>query len=386
MRLWILLAWLLAAFGAPAGAQVRSGKVALIIANSSYQYSNPLSNPQNDGTLVAAAARRAGFQTVTLASDLGRQEFEQVLREFRTRAEGADVAMVYFAGHGIEGQGRNWLIPTDARLASALDLPYEAIDLERVLEAVSGAQIRIVVLDACRNNPFGRSWRSGSRSVSRGLSGVEVDDVLVIYAAAPGQAAADGAGSNSPFATSFARRLAQPGLAVQLLGGMVRDDVLQATGGAQRPYVSASITGTPVYLLGNGPSAPATAAPAAVPAAGTVDSASLDVLAWQAAAGANTIEAYTEYQRQFPNGRFATFAAQSIARLSASDEPAGLVEPDTVEGRILREEAEYWCSQRDTAARERCIRSYRAEDGCRVYHPYSQNYQNCVRERSGRRP
>jgi hypothetical protein len=127
----------------------------------------------------------------------------------------------------------------------------------------------MVILDACRNNPFGRSWRSGTRAVSRGLGDIEVDDVLVIYAAAPGQTANDGDGRNSPFATSFAQRLVQPDLPIQLLGGSVRDDVLASTGGSQRPFVSASITGTPVYLVPRtgGASTPARAPAASVPVA-----------------------------------------------------------------------------------------------------------------------
>lgn len=245
----LLIAGLLGLLATGAHAQEGARKVALIIGNGNYLNAEQLSNPQSDAALVAAAARRAGFDSVTVAGDLDLATFQRALRTFRESAAGAQVAMVYYAGHGIEGHGRNWLIPTDAGLASVLDLPYEAVELDRVLEAVSGARIRIVVLDACRNNPFGRAWQSGSRAVSRGLSGIEVDDVLVIYAAAPGQTANDGAGPNSPFAASFARRLVQPGLPVQLLGGAVRDDVLASTGGAQRPYVSASITGTPVYLL-----------------------------------------------------------------------------------------------------------------------------------------
>src|SRR3546814_15223082 len=100
------------------------------------------------------------------------------MRDFRLKAEGAEVAMVYYAGHGIEAQGKNWLIPTDAQLKSDLDLPYEAINLDRLMESVSGAQIRMVILDSCRNNPFGRTWRSGTRAVQTGLAGVEAADEI----------------------------------------------------------------------------------------------------------------------------------------------------------------------------------------------------------------
>lgn len=243
---FVLVLFAALTFAAPAQAR----KVALIIGNSNYEYTGQLPNAGNDANLVASSAREAGFEDVIVGNDLGVDGFRAALREFRQKADGADVAMVYFAGHGIEGSGKNWLIPTDAKLEAALDLPYESIDLDLVMQSLSGAQVRIAVLDACRNNPFGRTWKSGTRAVTRGLIGVEADDVLVIYAAAPGQTASDGEeGDNSPFAQSLARRLPEPDVPVQLLGGLVRDDVLSVTDGQQRPFISASITGTPVYLV-----------------------------------------------------------------------------------------------------------------------------------------
>jgi hypothetical protein len=308
--------------------QASERKVALVVANGAYEAAGTLVNPRNDAELVAASARRAGF-SVLLARDLSLTAFQRSLRDFRAQADGAAVAMVYYAGHGIEGAGKNWLIPVDAQLKNDLDLPYEAIDLERVMEAISGAQVRMVVLDACRNNPFGRSWRSARRAVQRGLAGMEVDDVLVIYAAAPGQTAGDGDGANSPFATSLARRLVEPDLPVQLLGGAVRDDVLQATGGSQRPFVSASITGTPIYLVPRSTAASSLAARStANPATASVDEATLDALGWQGALGAQSIAAFEEYKTQFPKGRFVGLADQNINRMrSVVPNPAAAAAP-----------------------------------------------------------
>jgi uncharacterized caspase-like protein len=393
MILRIFLACLLGMAASTASAQQVPRKIALIIANGNYVSSGQLANPVNDGTLVAAAARRAGFETVTLARNLNLADFQARLREFREQAAGAQVAMIYYAGHGIERAGRNWLLPTDARLSSPLDLPYEAIDLERVLEAVSGARIRIVVLDACRNNPFGRSWQGETRSLSRGLAGVDVDDVLVIYAAAPGQTANDGAGPNSPFATSFALRIVQPGLPVQLLGGVVRDDVLASTGGAQRPYVSASITGTPVYLVApNGASTqPSSAAAASAPA--PVDMSTLDALAWQGAVRANTPEAYQEYIHQFPQGRFAALARQNIAAAQRPKESAAAASPPQEQNGAAEET---YCRQRfgSTAQTyQSCLQRVRpespavaavrarddAEFYCRqLYHTGPADFEACV--------
>lgn len=291
---------------------VEAKRVALIVGNAQYENTSTLANPANDAEVVAASARKAGFDDVTVAQNLSIKEFQGALRDFRTKANGADVAMVYYAGHGIEGQGKNWLIPVDAELNADLDLPYEALNLDRVVEAVSGAQIRMVVLDACRNNPFAGTWKSETRSLARGLAGIDADDILVIYAAAPGQTAVDGDGNNSPFASSFANRLPQAGLPVQLLGGMVRDDVLTATGGAQRPFVSASITGTPVYLVEavSGAERPDFAETSEII---SLNESALDALAWEGALNADTVAAYRSYLDSFPAGDFATLASENIA-------------------------------------------------------------------------
>lgn len=240
----------------PALAQQAGRRVALVIANGSYANTTRLDNPANDGRLIADSLRKAGFTSVDLKTDQSLPAFQQSLRDFRTKADGADVALVYYAGHGIEGQGKNWLIPTDAKLAADRDLAFEAVDLDLVMQTIGGAKLRVAILDACRNNPFGQNWRAGTRAVTRGLTGIEVDDVLVIFAAAPGQTATDGDEGNSPFAASLARHLPEPGLPIQLLGGVVRDDVLAATDGAQRPFISASITGTAYYLVPAGKPAP----------------------------------------------------------------------------------------------------------------------------------
>ncbi|MEF9979343.1 MAG: caspase family protein [Thermomonas sp.] len=307
-----------------AQAQARK-RVALLIGNAGYASATTLGNPHNDVRLVAESAKQAGFQTVTIRHDLGMAQFQQALREFRALADGAEVAMVYYAGHGMEGNGRNWLIPTDAGLASDRDLPYEAINLDQVMEAIEGATLRMVVLDACRNNPFGRGWRGGTRALSRGLGGVEADDVLVIYAAAPGQVAADGEAGNSPFAKALAVRLAEPGLPVQMLGGAVRDDVLAATGGSQRPFVSASITGKAYYLVQAGTGgATAGMAPAPVP---VLDAQALDLATWQGAIAANSAAAFEDYLRSHPQGRFRVQAEQNLARVSASIDATPAVAP-----------------------------------------------------------
>lgn len=314
MRLLLRLFAIALLSASVAGAQQTPTRVALVVSNSAYVAGGVLTNPSRDARIVAQALRQAGFQIVDAKSDLNLLAFQRALRDFQARADGAEVALIYYAGHGIEGAGKNWLVPVDATLRTERDLEYEAIDLDRALAAVDGADLRIVILDACRNSPFGRSWRAGTRAISRGLSGLEADDVLVIFAAAPGQTASDGAGANSPFATALARRLPQAGLPIQLLGGVVRDDVLAATNGEQRPFVSASITGTPFYLV------PQTIS--ATPVTPTADPASIELAVWNGALQAGSLEAFQEYQRQYPNGRFKALSDQNIARLKPAPAPS----------------------------------------------------------------
>jgi uncharacterized caspase-like protein len=244
-----------------AGASSAEKRVALVIGNGAYKAQRLLENPANDAGLIGQALTGARFTTVDIKTDLGIGEFRQVLRRFQSLSTGADVAFVYYAGHGMEVGGVNWLIPTDAELADDRDLEYEAIKMDLVLQALAGASLRVLVIDACRDNPFGRGWRSATRNSSAGLAKLEADDVLVLFAAAPGRTALDGSQGNSPLAMALARRLPEAGVPIQLLGGNVRDDVLATTNGAQRPYVSASITGRPFYLVPAEPAKPAAPTP-----------------------------------------------------------------------------------------------------------------------------
>lgn len=287
-------------------------RVALVIGNGAYATAGALSNTHNDASLVSAALRQAGFTTVTTRTDLSTQGFQKALREFQTQADGAEVAVIYYAGHGIEAKGVNWLIPIDATLSDERALPYEAIDTNLALEAVAGARVRILLLDACRDNPFGRTWKAGTRSVTRGLGRVEADDVLIVFAAAPGERAADGKGVNSPFAEAVARALPKSGVPVQLLGGVIRDDVMGATGQQQRPFVSASMTGEPFFLVGGTAQAPAAPVQTAAPAAVGLDA---ELNNWKSAERLNTVAAYQAYLAQYPDGAYAAMAKAAITTL-----------------------------------------------------------------------
>jgi Caspase domain len=221
--------------------QADAKRVALVIGNAAYRSVSPLANPLNDARLVAKALAASGFD-VQLGADLDRKGMEAALQEFAHDAMQADVAMVYFAGHGLEASGANWLLPVDVNIRSFADIPATAVPFETVARSLAGASVKIVALDACRDNPFAARLPSASGAVNRGLAEVELDGYVVIYAAAAGQFALDGS-VNSPFAQTLARWIGEKTVDLRLLAGKIRDDVIATTGGAQRPFVSASLPG-----------------------------------------------------------------------------------------------------------------------------------------------
>src|SRR6185436_19615776 len=209
-------------------------RVALVIGNSSYRNVAKLSNPANDAAAVAAMFKSAGFDSVDSKLDLSASEMRKTLREFGGRARDADVAVIYYAGHGIELDGTNYLIPVDATLETDTDILDETFPLDRVLFTVEPArQLRLVILDACRDNPFAKTMKRtiGSRAIGRGLAKVDVvnSDTLIAFAAKAGSTASDGDTRNSPFTQALVKHLTAPGLDLRLALGQVRDDVLKAT-------------------------------------------------------------------------------------------------------------------------------------------------------------
>ena len=221
-----------------------------MIGNAQYENVGPLDNPVNDATDLAAALGRIGFD-VTLATDLDIEGMRTALRAFRGKATGADMAIVYFAGHGVEIERQNYLIPVDARLETDGDVLYDTIPLDLISEAVSGAKtLRMVLLDACRNNPFLGTIKSTGRSIGRGLSPFEPSGgTLVAYAAKGGTVALDGNGRNSPFMAGLLAHIEEPGLDVSLMFRKVRDSVLAETNQQQEPFTYGSLPGNEIYLV-----------------------------------------------------------------------------------------------------------------------------------------
>jgi hypothetical protein len=231
-------------------------RVALIVGNSTYQTVPQLPNPSRDATAVAKMFKDAGFDSVEIVLNVGNLEFKRSIRRFETLADQADIAVVYYAGHGLEIGGTNYLIPVDARLASDRDADDEAIPLERLVSSADGARrLRLVILDACRDNPFvgtmRRERKVANRAIAAGLGKVEPTstDTLIAYAAKAGSTADDGDGQHSPFTSAVLKNLTVPGLDVRLAFGRVRDEVLKNTGNRQEPFVYGSLGGGNVSLV-----------------------------------------------------------------------------------------------------------------------------------------
>jgi hypothetical protein len=226
-----------------------------VIGNSAYSV-GPLSNPLKDAAAVAGVLRDIGFDRVLLRTNLGTDGMRAALKEFRREVDGAEIGLIYFAGHGTEIGGKNYLIPTDARLARASDVDLEAIALDTVLTQLDGVtKLKLVILDACRNNIF--PLAGGKRALTRGLARVEPEDnTLIAYAAKEGTTADDGSGEHSPFTTAFLKHVRTSDLEVRFLFAEVRDDVLAATGRQQQPHLYGSLGRDRIVLAGSGIAAP----------------------------------------------------------------------------------------------------------------------------------
>ena len=232
------------------GAAEAAGRAALVIGMSTYLHTTPLPNPASDARDIAAVLKELGFET-TLAIDLDQQALQASLRAFSERIAGADVALVYFAGHGLQVAGQNYLLPVDARLGGERDLDFAALRLDvllRQLETDREEKLSIVLLDACRDNPLARSLArsAGTRStgIASGLASVTVpagSGTYIAYSTAPGSVARDGAGRNSPFATALMKHMRAPGKTLSGVMIEVRRDVKAATFGKQIPWEGSAL-------------------------------------------------------------------------------------------------------------------------------------------------
>jgi WD40 repeat protein len=253
---WIGLALTFIVLCTPASALAQK-RVALVIGNGTYTKVARLDNPKNDAAAMEAMFKAAAFTSVVRLNDLGVMAMRRALRDFSDTAQDADMAVVFYAGHGIEVAGVNYLIPIDAVLERDIDVQDEAISLDRINQVLEPVRrLRLIILDACRDNPFARSMRRtiATRSVRSGYG--EIDErslpanTLVAYAQRVGFTAEDGVGSsNSPYTTALIKHLPTPGLDIELALRRVRDEVLRATKNKQEPFKYGSLGGAEIALI-----------------------------------------------------------------------------------------------------------------------------------------
>ena len=227
-------------------------RVALVIGNSAYEQATPLNNAKNDADALAAVLERLGFDVIK-GIDLNHSQFGGRVRKFARAIRGAKVALLFYAGHGLQVNGRNYLAPIDAKLSDEADLEFETVRLETILTQMEReTRINLVFLDACRDNPLARnlarSMGTRSANVGRGLARVETGvGTLIAFATEPGNVALDGKGSNSPFTEALLKHIETPDLDIAKLMRRVRKEVLDTTAGKQVPWSNSSLTGDFVF-------------------------------------------------------------------------------------------------------------------------------------------
>ena len=311
--LWIVTTWFATWLGT--GFALAEKRVALVMGNSAYKNVARLANPVNDAALVGEMFKKAGFDSVDIKLDLDVATMRKALRDFGGRAREADVAVIYYAGHGIEFDGTNYLIPTDATLETDSDVLDETLSLDRALFAIEAAkQLRLIILDACRDNPFAKTMKRtiAARGIGRGLAKVEPTspNTMIAFAAKAGSTASDGDRKNSPFTTALVERLPMPGLDLRKAFGFVRDDVLKSTGYQQEPYVYGSLGGDDVSLV---PAKPAAAPGAQV---NPQDGIRRD---YELALQAGNRDAWEAFLQAYPDGFYAGLARAQLKKVEAEE-------------------------------------------------------------------
>jgi caspase domain-containing protein len=280
-------------------------RIALVIANSAYREA-PLRNPVNDGRAMAQRLRELGF-TVLAHENATKKTMEAAIIEFGRRLAEGGVGAFYYAGHGLQVRGRNYLVPVDAEIDDEATTRVVAVDVELLLEQMAEAKNRVnmVILDACRNNPFERRMRGASR----GLAAVDAArGTLVAYATAPGSVAADGDGANGLYTEELLKALREPGLKIEEVFKRVRINVARRSKGAQTPWESSSLTGDLVVNVTVNVTTAAVSAPPVAP--------DREALFWMSIKDGADPAAFEAYLKQYPHGTFAALARQRLASVS----------------------------------------------------------------------
>ncbi len=302
LALGVLMAW-------ASSASAAEPRVALVIGNGGYRHVSRLANPPGDARAMAAALAEVGFEIVSGQPlvDADKLAMESAIRSFGRELRGGAVGLFYYAGHGVQARGQNYLLPVTANVAGESDVKYELVDAGFVLDemANAGNRLNVVILDACRNNPFGDR---GLRSASAGLAQVQAPAGTVIgYATQPGAVAEDGEGDHSPYTAALVEAIRHPGLRLFDTFNEVGLRVKRVTAGEQQPWLSTSPIEGQFYFV---PGAVVDgAAPLTVPSA-------IELAFWTSAERTSTTASYEAYLAKYPRGSFADVAKAAVSKLT----------------------------------------------------------------------
>ena len=321
-NLFICFSIFLGGFIAVWPSEALAKRVALVIGNGAYEHTGALDNPRNDAEAMAAALTEIGFEVVT-AIDADQFKLRKTLAQFSERLVGADVALFYYAGHGLQVNGTNYIVPTDAELKTARGLYFQAVPMNLIINEMERVnRTNLIFLDACRDNPLSRSLKTAlaktrsAGSVAQGLAQLRTPDgTLIAYATEPGNVAADGVGSHSPFTKALLNHIKTPGQTVTRMMQRVRRQVKKETNGDQIPWDHSSLTDS-FYLIPKAKKAEPAPKPSAT---ASVDrTAEIDLAYWRSISGSKDVAVFESYLERFPKGLFVVPARHKIKILRAA--------------------------------------------------------------------
>jgi uncharacterized caspase-like protein len=293
--------------------QTPQRRIALVIGNGAYTNAPPLKNPPNDARDMAATLKALGFD-VTSGVNLNQRDMKRLIREFGQKLKGGGSGLFYYAGHGVQSKGKNYLIPIEADIQSDIEVEDAGVDVNLVLGYMDDAQngLNIVILDACRNNPFARSFRSASS----GLAQVDAPTgTLIAYATAPGRVASDGTGQNGLYTSELLKQMQVSGLSVTDMFMRVRAEVMKQTSNKQVPWESSSLVGA--FYFGGAPSADASKN-AATNKPIKISDATKETAFWEAVKDSTNSQDFRDYLEKYPSGAYASAARIKLRQLESA--------------------------------------------------------------------
>lgn len=297
-------------------------RMALVIGNGAYTKAPPLKNPPNDARDMAVTLKTLGFD-VTSGINVNQRDMKRLIREFGQKLKAGGSGLFYYAGHGVQSKGHNYLIPVDADIQSEAEVEDSAVDVNLLLNYMDDAQngVNIVILDACRDNPFSRSFRSASS----GLAQVDAPTgTLIAYATAPGRVASDGTGQNGLYTSELLKQMRVPGLSATEMFMHVRAEVMKQTSNKQVPWEASSLVGTFYFRA---PMKNTGTPTSDVADEKKFDPAAFELSYWESIKNSTDPEDFKSYLARYPNGQFAELARRRAGSQGATSQPTAMSEP-----------------------------------------------------------